>query len=82
MLNSFIMFRLVNVQMLNSFITFRLVNVQMLNSAAGRSMSMTPSGTELANFRVVAQCLNQLRHRIPLIDIIGCDIAKCLLPTF
>jgi hypothetical protein len=30
---------------------------------------MTPSGMEPATFRLVAQCLNELRHRVPFLYV-------------
>ena len=36
-----------------------------------RKFPLTPSGFEPATFRLVARCLNQLRHRVPTTDLNG-----------
>jgi len=42
---------------------------------------MTQSGNEPATFRLVVQCLNQLRHRVPLWVVKGSDNEPCLTGT-
>ena len=39
------------------------------HSAAGSIKSMTPTGMEPTTFQLAAQCLNQLRHHVPPIDL-------------
>jgi len=37
---------------------------------------ITPSGTEPATFPLLVQCLNQLRHRVPLLDY--CEVVNSI----
>jgi hypothetical protein len=43
----------------------------------GWKIPMTPSGHEPATFRLVGQCLNQLRHRVPQTYILHVLVSYC-----
>jgi hypothetical protein len=43
---------------------------------------MTPSGIKPVTFRLVAQCLNQLRHRMPCSLVQGCTILEIWSPRW
>jgi hypothetical protein len=49
------------------------------HSGAGRIQSITSSGIEFATFRLLAQCLDQLRHPVPraFSGIIGLSVFCC-----
>jgi hypothetical protein len=46
------------------FIAFD-VPILLLEELSQREISNTPSGMDPATFRLVGQCLNQLRYRVP-----------------